>query len=77
MKHIISDRDVDVGFLRCSCDTKYNRSAFDLLAVNGCRVCGHEFLRLTDTDVLVRLHELSDSLSPEMLAFLVRLVNQK
>ena len=76
MKHIISDRDVQHGFLRCSCDTKYDRSAFDLLATHGCRVCGHEFHRVTDAEIAARLDEITPSVSPETATFLAMLLKQ-
>lgn len=57
MKSIIFDRDYRFGFLRCECDTKYNKSMFVSLIENGCRVCGKEFRRITDTEIIETLRK--------------------
>ena len=77
MKHIISDRDVQHGFLRCACDTKYDCSVYDLLAAHGCRVCGDEFQRVTDAEIAARLAEITPLLSPETVTFIAMLFKQK
>lgn len=65
-KILINDDDVEYGFKRCACDTKYN--VRNLLVVhsmvaNGCRVCGKKFVRLTDQEILQALNDISPNLA--------------
>ena len=77
MKSIISDRDVQNGFLRCVCDTKYAADTFPMLQDQGCRVCGQQFVRITEAETAAKLLQLAGEISPEMATTIALLFREK